>query len=411
MRIAGYQTLALFIVLPSCLYAAELRVSPGNGTISAAMEKAAPGDTLILQEGAYEDHCVIRKRLKIQGAGPDKSRIAVGEGAGISVVGVEATITDIGFQGKGELAFGINSDAPIRIERCRFTDLAHGVSLRAAPLVDVIACEFEKCNIGVRAIGGSSPTVWSCLFHDGRQGIFCMEGAAYIQHCAFLRLDEGARLLSADQPIVRNCVFEGVKSAAVMIMPRGDMALMCPSIRNNLFVHCVAVHGPKDWLANVSHNALENPPEKPIELESGEVTAADRAKFLTVQSGFSQKTDGTIHLADASALKGAGAKGGLIFKVEKPDIGPTIPWLRPGAKPPADAKLPPNRFEGPVFIANSVSEEYLAVRYWRCTVKSQSVTNDDVGREDALKVDCPDGPAERRFNIDRFFVEESLLGQ
>lgn len=60
-------TLSLLIALP--LWAAEIRVSAGSGTLATAIAGATPGDVLLLDDGRYEGAIVIDRPLVLQGDG------------------------------------------------------------------------------------------------------------------------------------------------------------------------------------------------------------------------------------------------------------------------------------------------------------------------------------------------------
>jgi nitrous oxidase accessory protein len=64
--IAGLAVAALLLAAAAAASAAEWRVQPG-GSISAAIDKAAAGDTIRIERGYYAEHLVIAKPLVLQG--------------------------------------------------------------------------------------------------------------------------------------------------------------------------------------------------------------------------------------------------------------------------------------------------------------------------------------------------------
>jgi len=58
--------IVLFLLCSAPLCAKEWRVSPGQ-SISATVQKAAPGDTVAVERGYYEDHVLIDKPLTLRG--------------------------------------------------------------------------------------------------------------------------------------------------------------------------------------------------------------------------------------------------------------------------------------------------------------------------------------------------------
>ncbi|MHC4136691.1 MAG: nitrous oxide reductase family maturation protein NosD [Planctomycetota bacterium] len=58
------------VVLAAPVPAATLRVGPGgHATIGAALEAAAPGDTIVVEKGVYEERLVVAKSVKLIGEG------------------------------------------------------------------------------------------------------------------------------------------------------------------------------------------------------------------------------------------------------------------------------------------------------------------------------------------------------
>ncbi len=82
------RALALCMALPTSLWAAEVHVEPGAGTLATAIEGAAPGDVLILSGGAYLGPVTIDRTLTLQG---DGSATIDGQGQG-SVITISVTM-------------------------------------------------------------------------------------------------------------------------------------------------------------------------------------------------------------------------------------------------------------------------------------------------------------------------------
>ncbi len=64
--------LPVLMLLAAPLWAAEVKVMPGAGTLSQAIAGASPGDVLLLTDGVYKGPVIIDKPLTV--IGPDRRR-------------------------------------------------------------------------------------------------------------------------------------------------------------------------------------------------------------------------------------------------------------------------------------------------------------------------------------------------
>lgn len=390
--------------------AAEIDVAPGAGTISAALTRAKAGDVLKLAAGEYRDTLTVPAGITLAGAGPEKTKLTGTGHALLQVAGPNVTIRGIEFLCGADTKRGIDSDAAVRVERCRFIKFPHGVAFSGAPLSDVIACEFKDCDIGVRCIAKSSPTIWGCRFEGGRQGVFVMDGGPYIRHNLFYRLDEGLRVGSQDSPIIRNNVFWQCMSHGVLVMRRGEVALLGPFIRNNVFVACGdAVAGPADWLAGVSHAVAYAAGDPPIRVDAGQPPFDLAVHNVRVADpGLTLDDHGTLTVKNQALTAGQGVRLGDQPETERGDIGLTSNWTRPGCSLPVTTDLPPVRFADPMLIANCVAEEYLVLQRAGCESRRQALRTEHGHNVDVLEATCDGQPKEWKFDVDRFFGELGL---
>jgi nitrous oxidase accessory protein len=74
------------LIIPFSITAKEWRVSPGNGTLQAAIDSAQPGDTLLLVSGTYTGSINIHQSLSLQGNGSNTNGGSVIDGEGSSHV-------------------------------------------------------------------------------------------------------------------------------------------------------------------------------------------------------------------------------------------------------------------------------------------------------------------------------------
>lgn len=129
------RVLALFLLFSTPLWAEEVHVVPGAGTLATAIAGATPGDVLILQGGAYLGPVTIDRTLTLQG---DGTAIVDGQGKGtvITITGDDVVLTGLHVTGSGTDNQAIDSGIKVvrgadraRIEGNRLTDNMHGVDV------------------------------------------------------------------------------------------------------------------------------------------------------------------------------------------------------------------------------------------------------------------------------------------
>jgi len=102
--------LSLLTVLP--LWAEELRVAAGQGTLATAIAAANPGDVLLLQSGLHSGAIVIDRPLTLTG-GHDAIIDGMGQGTVVSIEASDVTISDLTVIGSGQNSQ--ETDAGIKI--------------------------------------------------------------------------------------------------------------------------------------------------------------------------------------------------------------------------------------------------------------------------------------------------------
>ncbi len=126
---------ALFVLLYPPVWAGEVPVAPGSGTLAAAIAGASPGDVLVLSDGAYPGTVTIDRTLTLQGDGT-ATIDGQGQGTVITITADEVVLTGLHVTGSG--AENANIDAGIKIlkgadrtliEDNRLTDNMHGVDV------------------------------------------------------------------------------------------------------------------------------------------------------------------------------------------------------------------------------------------------------------------------------------------
>jgi len=404
--IACCAILAVFTLACQRVEADEHHVKPGPGALAAGLAKAKSGDVVRLAAGEYAESVTIDAGITIDGAGAEKTIIVSKEYAVLNCRGPEVRIVGLTIRGKKGNVRGIDASDSVRIERCRFEKLNEAIALMAAPLSDVVACEFVECGIGVRAIGGASPTVWGCAFKGGNIGVFGMNGSPYIRNNLFDGVKTGIKSAPGDSDggIIRNNVFFGCETAAIELFETKP-AFGAPSIRNSIMIRCgAAVLAPANLASSVTHAVVHEVKGPPFRDSEGTVTRKIGENGLsehelTVNVG----KDFTVKSEPADALQDRGVRLWSEKEGTTGTIGLERAWSRVGTGATAD--LPPQRFGGERLIANSVSEEYLYVRSIGRRSVGQGLNHEKGVPVDRLKFDDGKKPGEIAFDLSRFFGE------
>ena len=108
-RLSAFSVLWLCIAAPA-LFAAEITVASGDGTLAAAITGAASGDTLVLQDGGYSGAVVVDKSLTIRAQRRATDAVVSG-GMTIQGEGIEVMVQGLIFLG----TLTLNQAAAIRV--------------------------------------------------------------------------------------------------------------------------------------------------------------------------------------------------------------------------------------------------------------------------------------------------------
>lgn len=123
------------LLLATPVWAAEVHVAPGTGTLATAIAGANPGDVLMLSGGAYLGPVTIDRTLTVQG---DGSATIDGQGQGtvITISGDDVVLTGLHVTGSGKVNQDLDAGIKIikgadraRIENNRLTDNMHGIDV------------------------------------------------------------------------------------------------------------------------------------------------------------------------------------------------------------------------------------------------------------------------------------------
>jgi len=122
-----------FLALP--LWAAEVKVIPGAGTLASAVAGSSPGDVLVLADGAYKGPVTIDRPLTLTGPA---GAVIDGEGNGtvVTITADDVAIRGLTVTGSGKKNADLDSGIKIvkgadraRIEGVTLIDNMHGVDV------------------------------------------------------------------------------------------------------------------------------------------------------------------------------------------------------------------------------------------------------------------------------------------
>ncbi len=123
------------LMLATPLWADEVHVAPGTGTLAKAIAGASPGDVLILTGGAFLGPVIVDRTLTLQGDGT-ATIDGQGEDTVITITADDVVVTGLQITHSGKLNQNIDAGIKItkgadraRIEANRLTDNMHGIDV------------------------------------------------------------------------------------------------------------------------------------------------------------------------------------------------------------------------------------------------------------------------------------------
>ncbi len=159
-------------------------------TISSAVASAVPGDTILVNQGAYTETVAIT----------GKPRLTV-RGIGATILGV----------GNFETAVLIADSPGTRLSGFHIRNAQLGVQLTASAVqdqaVELSNLRISHCYFGVAVDGDARLTLRDCLLHDcGYCGVLVNGGSVLVQHATFALCWRGA-LIFGGRLAVKNSLF------------------------------------------------------------------------------------------------------------------------------------------------------------------------------------------------------------
>lgn len=178
--------LLIGLLLASPLAAAERAVAPGAGGLAAAIAGAAPGDVLLLSDGAYPGPVTVDRPLTI--TGPRGAVVdGLGEGSVMTIAAPDVTLTGFTVTGSGRVNQDLDAGVKIlkgadraRIEKLLVTGNMHGIDVHGGRNATVAGNEIVGTDSARMNERGNGIYVWNSpgtllennVIRYGRDGIF-----------------------------------------------------------------------------------------------------------------------------------------------------------------------------------------------------------------------------------------------
>ncbi len=171
--------------------------------IAAACLQLAPGDTLRLGPGTYEESIEIPSGVSLVGAGIGRTVITQPRGNAIAVHSAGVP-TSIGYLTIRDASTGILIEggspllSDLRIEDCLFFGVTVGDSSRAQILRTMIL----QSGVGMLVINGSEPRIGECQLRGNKVGLR-IEGASPVISGSEIRANDiGILVLGRSRPVI-----------------------------------------------------------------------------------------------------------------------------------------------------------------------------------------------------------------
>ncbi|QRM57170.1 nitrous oxide reductase family maturation protein NosD [Sinorhizobium sp. BG8] len=193
--------LLIGLLLASPLAAAERAVAPGTGSLAAAIAGAAPGDVLVLTDGAYVGPVTIDRPLTIIGS---RGAMVDGEeqGSVMTISAPDVTLSGFTVTGSGRVNQNLDAGVKIlqgadraRIEKLLVTGNMHGIDVHGGRNTVVIGNEIIGTDSPRMNERGNGIYVWNSpgtllennVIRYGRDGIFSNASADSIYRGNIMR--------------------------------------------------------------------------------------------------------------------------------------------------------------------------------------------------------------------------------
>lgn len=259
------------LLLASSATAKTVTVSPGGNhpTIQAGVDAAAPGDTVRVKAGRYQERVLITKvGLTLEGAGKVTLDALPQSGDtetyAIFIDADDVTIRRLdirnakspgpGIAGNGILAFSANLLLEdLEISNCDGT----GIGLPARDGATIRNCRIRDCQYGIRAEADDLTLIDLQISRPLSRGIDIEGSGTRIESCAIEHSGSRGVSLLGDEILVRDCTIVG--SADQGIRVDGDGARLVGNTLDTIYDHAIEVEGDRSRvLDNRIRHAWQN---------------------------------------------------------------------------------------------------------------------------------------------------------
>lgn len=311
------QLMSLLLCALGCammLQAATINVSPGTGTLKAAINNAAAGDILVLADGEYSESSTLRPAVPLTIQAAEGTQPVLNLSSRIEI-NTDFTLQGLTIQSTADVLRMVTGDAlyDVAIDNCLFLLGSTANTARAIYAADVPQ-QIRNISVTNCTFDGGANGTGRFIYLYGGSAVAPIIGTAIIDHCTFYNSTDtrGVYPANIDNTHITNCIF------------------MNPEERDN--TNSFAVYGSNSYVHNsLSFNA-------PVKVGTG----GSQAGCKNRNPYFVDPTNGNFQLFANSPAVGMGTDGGTIgdprwgVSSEEYDMSgePYVPYKQPYSMAP-----------------------------------------------------------------------------
>ncbi|HJP15827.1 MAG TPA: nitrous oxide reductase family maturation protein NosD [Acidimicrobiales bacterium] len=220
----------------------EATLQPGD--LQLLIDKAEPGDVIVLEPGVWEGGVLINKPLSLIGGG-EAIIDGGGEGSVITVKSSAVTLNGLIIRNSGtrldQENSGISSEftPDIRIENNKFESVLFGVFLRHADRALISGNEIGGMDLfiarrgdGIRIWQSEDAVVENNYMHNGRDAVFWFTDRVTVRSNHVTDSRYGLHFMYSDEALVEGNLLEN-NSVGAFLMYSTDLTVLNNIFRNN----------------------------------------------------------------------------------------------------------------------------------------------------------------------------------